>query len=347
MTETHSTTAEQWSDRLEYRLAGQPGMDRATITEILDEVTAHCAETGLHPEEAFGPPDEFAVQAAGDRVPVEERARRDWAFRSPSSYWSTGLIAVTGMLALFAVFTLVETGLWFDVTVSGLSGIALIVGASQLCWLALGRHADGRLRSAAVAGGGAAVLVVGAALAFLSLPDDRLTRFPTLALLPVCVALHALTVRLRPEDDGSAAASPEPADPTDPEQWLRRLEALLRGRHKLPRRRAAELVAEARDHLAVSGSSPAEEFGSVAVYALRLAEHAGPRAWWSRSAWVESALTAVVLTVWAVRLYQGDTGWVFWVVTALLAVAGLIRAVAALTDRPSNQPSGKSERSGT
>ncbi|MFI6700069.1 hypothetical protein ACIBJC_14025 [Streptomyces sp. NPDC050509] len=333
MTETHSRTAAQWTERLEYRLAGEPGMDRAAITEVLNEVAAHCAETGRHPEEAFGSPEEFAVQAARDRVPVEERARRDWAFRAPSEFWPTGLITVTGMLAVFAVFTLVHHGLWFDVTVSGLSGVALMAVLVQLAWFGMGLHADGRIRAAAVAGDAAAALVVGSAVAFLSLPDDRIARFPTLALIPVCVALHALTVRLRPGYAARATAAP---DPTDPEQWLRRLEALLRGRHKLPRRRAAELVTEARDHLAASGSSPAEEFGPVEVYALHLAEHAGPRTWWSRSGWWLPVMCSLITASWVVRLSQGDIDWVFWVNTAGVAAVALLWVAKVVPDKPSS-----------
>ncbi|MFE3830260.1 hypothetical protein [Streptomyces sp. NPDC059092] len=333
MTETPGRTAEQWSQRLEYELASRPGMDRAAITEVLDEVAAHCAETGRHPEEAFGPPDEFAAQAARDRVPVEERARRDWAFRTPSEFWPMGLVTVTGMLAVFAVFALVRHGLWFDVTVSGLCGVALMAVLVQLVWFAVGLHADGRIRAAAATGGGAAVLVVGAALAFLALPDDRIARFPTLVLIPLCVALHALTVRLGPGHADRTTAAP---DPTDPGQWLRRLDALLRGRHKLPRRRAAELVTEARDHLAASGSSPAEEFGPVEVYALHLAEHAGPRTWWSRSGWWLPVICALVTASWVVRWWQGDIDRAFWVNTVGVAAVALIWVAKVVPDKPSS-----------
>ncbi|MFJ7998567.1 hypothetical protein ACIQ7D_15685 [Streptomyces sp. NPDC096310] len=336
MTETHRRTAEQWTQRLEYRLAGEPGMDRAAITEVLDEVAAHCAETGRHPEEAFGTPDEFAARAARDRVPVEERARRDRSFRAPSEFWPAGLVTVTGLLAVFTVFALVHHGLWFDVTVSGLCGVALMAVVVQLGWFGLGLHADGRIRAAALAVGGAAALVVASALAFLALPDDRIARFPTLALIPVCVALHALTVRLGRGRHSRATAPAGPGDPTDPDQWLRRLEALLRGRHKLPGRRAAELTAEARNHLAASGSSPAEEFGPVEVYALGLAEHAGPRTWWSRSDWQLPVLCALVTASWVVRLYQGDIDRVFWVNTAGVVAVALLWVAKVMPDKPSS-----------
>ncbi|MFE3600243.1 hypothetical protein [Streptomyces sp. NPDC059142] len=336
MTGTYSRTAEQWTRRLEYRLAGEPGMDRAAVTEVLDEVAAHCAETGRHPEEAFGPPDTFAAEAAHDRVPAEERARRDRAFRTPSEFRSAGLVTVTGLLAVFTVFALVHHGLWFDLTVSALCGVALMAVVVQLAWYGRELHADGRIRAAAVALGGAAVLVVASALAFLSLPDDRITRFPTLALIPVCGALHALTVRLGRERDRRVAAQDGPGDPADPEQWLRRLEALLRGRHQLPARRAAELTAEARAHLAASGSSPAEEFGPVEVYALGLAEHAGPRSRWSRTGWWLPVMCTLLTAGWAVRLYQGSLDWLFWVNTAGVVGVALLWIAKTVPDKPSS-----------
>ncbi|MFF3501593.1 hypothetical protein [Streptomyces sp. NPDC003247] len=69
---------EKWMARFQVRLAMQPGVDRAVVLQAVKEVTAHCADTGEHPQTAFGDPDGYAVQAAARLVPTDraERARR-------------------------------------------------------------------------------------------------------------------------------------------------------------------------------------------------------------------------------------------------------------------------------
>ncbi|MER6628072.1 hypothetical protein ABT301_07515 [Streptomyces sp. NPDC000987] len=66
---------EKWMARFQVRLAMQPGVDRAVVLQAVKEVTAHCAETGQHPQNAFGDPDACAVQAAERLVPADRAAR--------------------------------------------------------------------------------------------------------------------------------------------------------------------------------------------------------------------------------------------------------------------------------
>ncbi|MFD7909984.1 hypothetical protein ACFV30_04555 [Streptomyces sp. NPDC059752] len=66
---------EKWMARFQVRLAMQPGVDRAVVLQAVKEVTAHCAETGEHPQAAFGDPDAYAVQAAARLVPADRAAR--------------------------------------------------------------------------------------------------------------------------------------------------------------------------------------------------------------------------------------------------------------------------------
>ncbi|MFJ9573282.1 hypothetical protein [Streptomyces bacillaris] len=63
----------KWIARFQVRLAMQPGVDRAVVLQAVKEVTAHCAETGAHPQTEFGDPDAYAVEAAARLVP-EDRA---------------------------------------------------------------------------------------------------------------------------------------------------------------------------------------------------------------------------------------------------------------------------------
>ncbi|MFD5410188.1 hypothetical protein [Streptomyces nojiriensis] len=65
---------EKWMARFQVRLAMQPGVDRAVVLQAVKEVTAHCAETGEHPQTAFGDPDAYAVQAAARLVPADRAA---------------------------------------------------------------------------------------------------------------------------------------------------------------------------------------------------------------------------------------------------------------------------------
>ncbi|WP_327739574.1 hypothetical protein OG749_42775 [Streptomyces nojiriensis] len=66
---------EKWMARFQVRLAMQPGVDRAVVLQAVKEVTAHCAETGEHPQTAFGDPDAYAVLAAARLVPADRAAR--------------------------------------------------------------------------------------------------------------------------------------------------------------------------------------------------------------------------------------------------------------------------------
>ncbi|MFJ6632616.1 hypothetical protein ACIQMR_14665 [Streptomyces sp. NPDC091376] len=66
---------EKWMARFQVRLALQPGVDRAVVLQAVEDVTAHCADTGEHPRTAFGDPDAYAVQTAARLVPADRAAR--------------------------------------------------------------------------------------------------------------------------------------------------------------------------------------------------------------------------------------------------------------------------------
>ncbi|MEV6406053.1 hypothetical protein AB0M58_24305 [Streptomyces bobili] len=65
---------EKWMARFQVRLAMQPGVDRAVVLQAVKDVTAHCADTGEHPQTAFGDPDAYAVHAAARLVSVDRAA---------------------------------------------------------------------------------------------------------------------------------------------------------------------------------------------------------------------------------------------------------------------------------
>ncbi|MGX1274456.1 hypothetical protein [Streptomyces phaeoluteigriseus] len=66
---------EKWMARFQVRLAMQPGVDRAVVLQAVKDVTAHCADTGEQPREAFGDPDAYAVRTAARLVPADRAAR--------------------------------------------------------------------------------------------------------------------------------------------------------------------------------------------------------------------------------------------------------------------------------
>ncbi|WP_324789305.1 hypothetical protein [Streptomyces sp. H51] len=65
----------KWMARFQVRPAVRPGVDRAVVLRTVEEATAHRAEAGQHPHNAFGDPDACAVQAAERLVPADRAAR--------------------------------------------------------------------------------------------------------------------------------------------------------------------------------------------------------------------------------------------------------------------------------
>jgi hypothetical protein len=145
------------------------------------------------------------------------------------------------------------------------------------------------------------VLVVVAGTAFTTLPRTHLVRMPV--PLIVGVGVVGLWLQLRPWRRGKVQLPPA-AGPVEPDRWLRRLEGLLVGRFELPPQRAAELVAEARAHLAETASAPQDEFGPVDTYAMNLAEGETrrQRPWWRRpvALTLSSLGTAAIVITWGV-----------------------------------------------
>ncbi|MET9532463.1 MULTISPECIES: hypothetical protein [unclassified Streptomyces] len=74
-TDAEEKSREKWMARFQVRLAMQPGVDRAVVLQAVKEVTTHCADTGEHPQTAFGEADAYAVQAGERLVPADRAAR--------------------------------------------------------------------------------------------------------------------------------------------------------------------------------------------------------------------------------------------------------------------------------
>ncbi|MFF5077685.1 hypothetical protein ACFY36_11575 [Actinoplanes sp. NPDC000266] len=159
-----------------------------------------------------------------------------------------------GSISLFAIPVILYAAwmagsLMIPVTVDGLTGTVLLI-VSALAAFVLPRV----LWAYATTG----ALVVVTALAFTQLPATSIGSVPAPALLAAAAVLAWLFHRT-------------PRRQSPGEAWLSRLDGLLVGRYDVPRRRAAELVAEARAAGAPDGPAP------VARYARELAEAEPPR----------------------------------------------------------------------
>ncbi|MFI0774564.1 hypothetical protein [Streptomyces sp. NPDC021212] len=319
MSET-ADTADTWELRTRIALA-ERSVAEDVCDSVLAEVAAHCAESGEHPEDAFGSPDDFAEVVAGERLPAGVRARRDPDARTTADY----AIDVTTQWGLmtFAVgaYELVVNGLMVDLTAAALLGCAAIaVGVAALHGAKLALHAGSRIRAAGC-GLATAVAIILAAVALMAGPGTVIAHVPTPAICVLGVLLPAWALFYDPP--------PAPAPERLPsEAWLRKLPQLLVGRHALPRARAAELTREASRHLAETGCEPEEEFGPVAAYARQLAAAEAPRQHWWRRYDVRSAAGTVFFGAYLVdNLHSHGPVWL-----SVVAAAGACVSAAELID---------------
>ncbi|MEV6305730.1 hypothetical protein AB0M02_40375 [Actinoplanes sp. NPDC051861] len=307
---TSDRTFDRWELAARRELADR-GIGFHEANPLIEDARGYHAESGQDPWTALGDPAEFAAEVAA-AVP----AGLDVHGKSPRDYFSDAAFA----LAWFAVLGLVlgavvAGGLTIPVTVAGaagalLSGLAVLAAAVPAAARAAGR--PGLAPWGFVLCG---VLVVAAGCAFTLLPRTHIGDLPV--LLALLLAMVGAGWLLRPTPEPKAEPGPAPAaadDPGDPDAWFARLEAVLIGRHDVPPSRAAELVAEARAHVADAGSQPADEFPSLAEYARDLAASESVRQgpWW-RGPLAMFAATAAVVLCWLVLVIEAAVDGQWWV----------------------------------
>ncbi|MEU5774989.1 hypothetical protein ABZ819_17095 [Streptomyces venezuelae] len=273
---------EDWADTVLLRLALDEDVPVGFAEEVLAEARQLVEEAGELAREVFGDPAAYARSVATERVGETYRAKIDTRGLRPAERLGAALGSM-GFL-LFAVFGLVwiQDGLWVGVnwsSVAGLTGIGLAVGAGCVAFVA---RAAGLFRGMWWFLAGAAAALVGAVGLAYTLSDERLFRVPAPVLMLAGVPL-AVAAFLLPEERIDRWFTPaRPAGGLDDEQWLARLDGLLRGRHGMKTAEARAHVEEVRQHLAAAaeeaatGDGRAEHvFGDAEIYALRLSE--GPR----------------------------------------------------------------------
>ncbi|MEU6080857.1 hypothetical protein [Streptomyces sp. NPDC047108] len=346
-----------WADALLLHLVRRD-MSGDAARKVVAEALARCAETGETPEQAFGEPRQYAEQIPG--IGTDRRARADYLDRvSVDEYWGAPVTVPGYFMVLGGIVLWVSEGMWLTVTPAGLTGGALLCLAFVLAGCFFLLWADARPRVAAGAflvavGLGALVPLTGDHLS-----HTELGRVPSGLLIPLGLLLGWLGSRIkRPAwaagGEPSRSSGPgrirlvgdEPpvgaGDDRDGDdragagtgtgkeggfaldggarRWLRRLEALLRIRHRVPRAGARQLVAEARAHLVATGTRPHDAFGDVEQYALRLVDD-GRVARPSRKAleWNRQGFILAVLVFSLVLWRWEDGGFTRWP-TVVLAV---------------------------
>ncbi|MEW2393330.1 hypothetical protein AB0933_33715 [Streptomyces venezuelae] len=270
---------EDWADTVLVRLALDEDVPVGFAEEVLAEARQLVEEAGEPAREVFGDPAAYARSVAAERVSETYRAGIDTRGLRPAERLGAALGSM-GFL-LFAVFGLVwiQDGLWVGVnwsSVAGLTGIGVAVSAGCVAFVA---RAAGLFRGMWWFLAGAAVALGAAVVLANTLSDARLFRVPAPVLMLAGVPL-AVAAFLLPEERIDRWFTPaRPAGGLDDEQWLARLDGLLRGRHGMKTAEARAHVEEVRQHLAAAPRAEdgrAEDlFGDAEIYALRLSE--GPR----------------------------------------------------------------------
>jgi hypothetical protein len=318
-------TFDRWE--VSARLAlGEHGIGYHDATVVIEEARQHWADSGEDPWRALGTPAEFAADVAESRP--AELALRDTHGKTPRDYLSDAVfgLALLG-LPVAVVGALAAGSLTIPVTVAGLSGALIACAAALAAWAGPGAlRAAGRPRLAPWAFVLCAVLTGVSGFAFLELPANRIGSLPVLALVAVSVGVCWLVARPgRPSAPARADAEDGPADP---EAWFGRLNALLVGRFDVAPARAAELVAQARAHVAAAGSRPRDEFPSIAGYARDLAqgEPVRPGPWW-RGTTAGLLLASGVGLVFSVQTIEAALNGRWW-----LVVCGLLALMAVGND---------------
>ncbi|MFD9374344.1 hypothetical protein ACFWBH_02210 [Streptomyces sp. NPDC059999] len=340
--------ATRWNARTRLALAAR-SVDSTTADAVLAEVEQHCVDSGESPEEAFGPPEEYAAAVASERVPPEERlrhARNDLTLVQAFRHAAVPVGLATLMIG---------AGLWMTngpmpaVTPAALAGSSLIVMA--LAGGGIVSAIPNQTRRNLGWGAVAAATVIGA-VAFTSLSDKPLGHLPAPLLCVLGLALLWTPMRAEPTEDTEGAVMKPRTDDLNPgdlntgdlhtgehRTWPTRLPQLLTERHGIPRARAAELTKEATDHLDATGRAPEEEFGPVELYALRLSEEESPRTrWWKRDAVMEAALAVILAGYLLVALVSDGPIWQIALAAGALAVDLAILATRLSRKRTGDSP---------
>lgn len=316
----------QWAAEFELALALGHTPPDGLAEQVLAEARATAAEAGLPVREVLGDPSAYADAVAAERIDEAHRSSVDVEGFAAGDRFTSSLMMAGVQVALFGAVLWVGNGLWIQVGwPTGGAGLLLAALIVLVTGVIPELRSAGRLRAGRVAMACAAVLVVACAAGFTAIPRGPQVSVPAPSLFVVGALLGVLGWLMPVESVGRwfrGRTAPVEAIRSDDEAWLKRLSALLRGRHGMLAGSAARCVAEARDHLASSGGSAADEFGDVEVYALRLSEGPGKSRRAARAEVLPTVLFTGGLLWWGLDLLSDpETAslW-YWTKVAVLAV---------------------------
>jgi hypothetical protein len=256
---------------------------------LIEDAKQHWQASGQDPWSACGDPDEFAAAAAAEQPP-ERKAALDQEGLTARGYLTDMFFVLNVLIIPWSLLAAVVTGSWsFTLTPARLAGGVLFV-ATFIVLFGLPRaiRTSGRPRQAPWALVPILALMAVTVAAAEQLPDTALFTVPVWAFDVAAVVL--ILMQLGPAKRTPAASDPEVPSSMSNDEWLRRLNGLLIGRHDLPAHRAAELVAQAGEH--AGAGSVVEEFGPAEVYAAEIAEGETVRQF---PAWIQSDKVAFLL----------------------------------------------------
>ncbi|MEV5982028.1 hypothetical protein [Streptomyces sp. NPDC052114] len=300
---------QEWADRVRVRLVLDHDAPAGLADEVLSEAHQVVTEADLPASEVLGTADAYARTVAAERISEEHRAKVDANGLTPGERVSASLGTFGFIGFVLCVLYWIEDGLWVSGSWTSVAGCTTVVVVVSLVTLAFVARAAGRMRGMWGFLAGAACAVAGGAAVLSALPDAQLFEVPVPVLMAGCVA-WAVGVYLFPDAVLDRWFTPRPH--ADDEQWLTRLEGLLRGRHAMTAAEARGHVQEARQHLAAPGGERADDtFGDVEVYAMRLAEGPRKRQRIARHKLYRAVAMAGILVVLAVdeAVRSGFTGW--------------------------------------
>ncbi|WP_055703321.1 hypothetical protein [Streptomyces silaceus] len=300
---------EKWADAVRVRLVLDHDAPAGLADEVLAEAHQVVTEADLPASEVLGTATAYARTVAAERISEERRAKVDTHGLTPGERVSATLGTFGFIGFVLCVLYWIQDGLWVEGSWTSVAGCATVVVVATLGTLAFVARAAGRFQGMRGFFAGAACAVAGGAAVIATASEERLFRLPVPVLMAACVA-WSVGAYLFPDAVLDRWFTPRPH--AGDEQWLTRLEGLLRGRHAMTAAEARGHVQEARQHLAGPGGERAEDaFGDVEVYAMRLAEGPRKRQRIARHKLYRNVAMAGILTVLAVdeAVTSGFSGW--------------------------------------
>ncbi|MBM7172590.1 hypothetical protein JQK87_30195 [Streptomyces sp. G44] len=302
---------EEWADTVHVRLVLDHDAPAGLAAEVLAEAHQLVHEAGLPAQEVLGEPEAYARTVAAERISEAHRAKVDPRGLTPGERVCACLGTLGFIGFMLGLVQWVEDGLWVTASWASAAGYATVGAVVLVGTLAFVARAAGHIRGMWGFLAGTACVFAGGIAVATNAPGEPLFDVPVPVLMAACVA-WTVGAYAFPQATLDRWFAPRPH--ADDEQWLARLEGLLRGRHAMPAAEARGHVREAGEHLAGAGGGHAEDvFGDVEVYALRLAEGPRKRRRVARHKMYRAAAVAAMFAVLAVvEVVEAGrfTGWV-------------------------------------